>query len=150
MTGDRPMAEQGTHPLNADVRELAGTRVLVCGLEGCRLATEADAGDFLGAALSADAEWIALPLARLGPDFLRLGTRIAGGVVQKFVNYRIGFAVVGDLSAQLAASEALRDFVREANRGSTTWFVADLHELESRLAERAAGATPVSTQRRFP
>jgi hypothetical protein len=150
MAGEAPAEPgQGT-PSPGDVRELAGNRVLVCASEGGALAAEADAGEFLGQALSASVDWMAIPLTRLGPDFLRLGTRVAGGVIQKFVNYRIGFAVFGDLSAALAASEALRDFVREANRGSTTWFVADLREFESRLAERAAGATPVSTQRRFP
>lgn len=126
--------------MNGDVRELGGFRVLVCADEGAALAVEADAGAFLGDALSAGVDWMAIPVARLGPDFLRLGARIAGSVVQKFVNYRIGFAVVGDLSLQLAASEALRDFVREANRGSTTWFVADLGELERRLAARVAPA----------
>jgi hypothetical protein len=131
-------ANDDTQATNGDVRELGGCRVLVCADEGAALAVEADAGALLGDALSVGADWIAVPVTRLGPDFLRLGTRLAGAVVQKFVNYRIGFAVVGDLSAQLAASEALRDFVREANRGSTTWFVADPGELERRLAARIA------------
>lgn len=131
-------ANEDAPVMNADVRELGGFRVLVCADEGTALAVEADAGAFLGDALSAGVDWMAIPVARLGPDFLRLDTRIAGGVVQKFVNYRIGFAIVGDLSAPLAASEALRDFVREANRGSTTSFVADLGELERRLAARTA------------
>jgi len=134
------LPDEDTQLMNGDVRELGGCRVLVCAAEGEALAVEADAGAFLGDALSVGVDWMAIPVTRLGPDFLRLGTRIAGGVVQKFVNYRIGFAVVGDLSAQLAASEALRDFVREANRGATTWFVADLDELERRLAARTAPA----------
>jgi hypothetical protein len=141
MTPDaRAPTDADVRVANGDVRELGGFRVLVCAAEGEALAVEADAGAFLGDALSAGVDWMAIPAARLGPDVLRLGTRIAGGVVQKFVDYRIGFAVVGDLSAQLAASEALHDFVREANRGSTTWFVADLDELERRLAARAAAA----------
>jgi hypothetical protein len=141
MTPDaRAPTDADVRVANGDVRELGGFRVLVCAAEGEALAVEADAGAFLGDALSAGVDWMAIPAARLGPDVLRLGTRVAGGVVQKFVDYRIGFAVVGDLSAQLAASEALRDFVREANRGSTTWFVADLDELERRLAARAAAA----------
>lgn len=134
------LPDEDTQLMNGDVCELGGCRVLVCAAEGEALAVEADAGAFLGDALSVGVDWMAIPVTRLGPDFLRLGTRIAGGVVQKFVNYRIGFAVVGDLSAQLAASEALRDFVREANRGATTWFVADLDELERRLAARTAPA----------
>jgi hypothetical protein len=42
--------------------------------------------------------------------------------------------VVGDVSAHLAQSDALRDFVIESNRGEHVWFVRDLAELEARLA----------------
>lgn len=122
------------------VHEFGGTRVLACADAGQSLAAAADAGTFLGDAWAANADWIAVPLARLGPEFLVLRSGVAGAVVQTFVNYRVGFAVVGDLSPRLAASESLRDFVREANRGRTTWFVADLAELERRLAAPAAAA----------
>jgi hypothetical protein len=50
------------------------------------------------------------------------------------VNYGFQFAVVGDVSAHVAASEALRDFVVECNRGREIFFVADLKELGERLA----------------
>ena len=53
--------------------------------------------------------------------------------MQKFVNYRRRLAVVGDVSRQLAESSALRDFVREANRGSQLWFLADDGALDDRL-----------------
>ncbi len=34
---------------------------------------------------------------------------------------------------QISASEALRDFVHEANHGRHIWFVTDLKELEDRV-----------------
>ncbi|WP_368856331.1 DUF4180 domain-containing protein [Escherichia coli] len=46
--------------------------------------------------------------------------------------------MVGDISHWLADSKALRDFVYEANKGHSIWFVADIGELEQRLAQRAA------------
>jgi hypothetical protein len=42
--------------------------------------------------------------------------------------------VVGDISRHVAASNALRDFVYESNRGRHLWFVDSLDELERRLA----------------
>ena len=42
-------------------------------------------------------------------------------------------AVVGDITTEIAASTALRDFVRESNRGTQLWFVADEAELTRRL-----------------
>jgi len=56
-------------------------------------------------------------------------------LIQKFVNYRIGLAVVGDISAHIAASHALRDFVHESNQGAHLWFVDSLEALETRLGE---------------
>lgn len=113
------------------------TRVLVCAPQGALLAAESDANDFIGAAWSHEAEWVAIPTTRLGPDFLRLSTRLAGLVIQKFVNYRLNLAIVGDISKEIAGSDALRDFVHESNQGLSVWFVPDLAELERRLGVRA-------------
>jgi hypothetical protein len=50
------------------------------------------------------------------------------------VNYRLMFAIVGDVSTYVAASDALRDFVVECNRGREVFFVSDIAELEARLS----------------
>jgi hypothetical protein len=43
--------------------------------------------------------------------------------------------ILGDVAAQVAASKSLADFVRESNRGTTVWFVADMAALEAKLAQ---------------
>lgn len=70
---------------------------------------------------------------RLSDDFFVLRTGLAGAITQKFVNYHQRLAVVGDLSAKLAESNALRSWVEESNRGRHLWFVATLQELNDRL-----------------
>ncbi|SDT17658.1 protein of unknown function [Streptomyces sp. TLI_053] len=92
-----------------------------------------DGTDLLGEAFAQDAEWLVVPAARFGPEFFTLGTRLAGEVTQKFAQYRVGLAVVGDLSAYTGASGALRDFVRESNRGRQLWFLADEAEFDARI-----------------
>ena len=82
----------------------------------------------------AGAEWIAVRAERLDPSFFDLSSGVAGEFVQKFVNYQQRLAVVGDLSGRLEESSALRDFVRECNRGRQVWFVADAGELTRRLS----------------
>lgn len=119
----------------SEIRELSGIRVLVVDPDGPPVAGERDAVDLIGDALGRGAELVAVPVARLAPGFLDLKTRIAGEVLQKFVNYQRRIAIVGDVSAAVSASDALRDFVRESNRGRHVWFVADLAELEAKLAE---------------
>ena len=116
------------------VETIAGTRVLVLGSEGGPVRTDRDAVDLIGDALGLDVTWVAVPIERLGDDFFKLSTRIAGEVIQKFVTYRRRLAIVGDISRRTAASTALRDFVHESNRGRHVWFVADRAELEQRLA----------------
>lgn len=114
------------------VRERAGVQVLMCDPDGPPVATEQDALDLIGAVFLG-AQVVAVPAARLDERFFSLGTRFAGDVMQKFVNYRLRLAVVGDISRQLAASPALRALVRESNAGDHIWFVADLDELDDRL-----------------
>lgn len=113
--------------------DIANLRVLSFADEGTLLRSGADANDFIGAAWGREADLLAIPVGRLGPDFLNLSTRVAGEAFQKFVNYRLRCAIVGDISASLEQSRALRDFVREANDGKSIWFVADLEELRERL-----------------
>lgn len=116
------------------VVEMGDVRVLVFGEDGPLLATARDGSDFLGEAWGVEAEMMAIPVSRLGADFLRLRTRLAGEVIQGFVNYRMRLAIVGDVSAEVADSDALRDFIRESNRGNSVWFVETVDELKRRLA----------------
>jgi len=93
----------------------------------------AGAIDLIGDAWAAEATWVAIPAQRLGADFFTLRTGVAGEIVQKFVNYRLGLAVVGDISGYTAGSSSLRAFVAESNRGRQLWFTADAAEFEARL-----------------
>ena len=115
-----------------ELQERAGTQVLMCHPDGPQVATVEDALDLIGAAF-AGAEVVAVPAVRLDPGFFALGTRFAGEVMQKFANYRLRLAVVGDISEHLAASSALRALVRESNAAGHVWFLPDLEALDARL-----------------
>ena len=115
------------------ILELGGVPVLVCAGEGPPLAGEREAGDLIGEALGGRARVVAIPVERLPPAFLDLKTRLAGEVLQKFVNYGLRVAIVGDLGGGARTPGPLADFVRESNRGTAVWFVADPAELEARL-----------------
>jgi len=116
---------------------LAGQPALVADPAGPLLRTEDDARDVIQETFGTGIELAVVPVERLDPDFFVLRTGVAGVFVQKLVQYRLRLAVVGDITAQTAASDALRDWVREVNRGRDILFVADTAALESRLnAER--------------
>jgi GNAT superfamily N-acetyltransferase len=105
--------------------------------DGSRILSAADAAEVLSQALGERAAWVLLPQAVLDPKFFELRSGLAGEVVQKFANYGVSLAILGDLSAQASKSEALRAFIVESNRGTQLWFVADAREFETRLTRRA-------------
>ena len=70
-----------------------------------------------------DSQKIIVHKSQLGEDFFDLSSGLAGGILQKFSNYRVRLVVVGDLSEH--ASLRLKEFVLESNKGRQVNFVAD-------------------------
>lgn len=64
---------------------------------------------------------VLLPKQALSEDFFHLSTGLAGEVLQKFVNYQMKLAIVGDFSAY--PSQNLKDFIYESNQGNTVCFL---------------------------
>jgi len=89
--------------------------------------------DLVGDALGHQAEWIAIPVQRLSPGFFELRSGMAGQWLQMLVNYRLRFAVLGDVSRYRAQSESLDAWITECNRGHNGCFVADWDALLARL-----------------
>ncbi len=119
----------------ASMHEIGNERVWLASATEAPVESEAQATELIGDALAQGATVLALPVERLHADFFRLRSGLAGAIAQKAVNYRLKLAVVGDISAQVAASEALRDWVREsANQRSAVRFLASLDELATPAA----------------
>lgn len=93
-----------------------------------------DAGDLLD--IMADASYkgstgVIIHSATLGNDFFDLKTGLAGEILQKFSNYRMRLAIIGDFTN--IKSKALRDFIRESNTRRTVNFLGSLREAMERL-----------------
>ena len=110
-------------------------RTVVVDGPGSAIGSDRDASDLVSAALSDDAEAVAVTVERLDKAFFDLSTGIAGTLAQKCVQYRLFFAVIGDVSKYEEESDSFAGLVLEARRGrGQLAFVADLDELWSRLA----------------
>lgn len=120
--------------MNAEAKEIAGTSCLVFADDGPVFDLKDGGRALVEAAMNEGARLIVVPASRLNDAFFELRTGIAGEALQKLVNYGMKFALVGDVSAHVAASKSLHDFVVECNRGRDVFFVADMAELEQRLA----------------
>ncbi|MFH0518355.1 DUF4180 domain-containing protein [Streptomyces sp. M41] len=112
---------------------LHDVRVLRCAPDGPALDGESAALDLIGDAFGQEAELVVVPVERVGDDFFRLRSGVAGAVMQKFVTYRLRLAVVGDISRHIAESSSLRDFVHETNQGGHIWFLPTYDALDTRL-----------------
>lgn len=115
------------------VQQVYDQRLVVFAEAGPMLKSENDVCLFIAPAFEHEAGMIALPVSRLDAAFFQLRSGMAGAVLQKFINYRLRVALLGDITPWLAQSNALQDFVHEANRGEQVWFLPSLAELEQRL-----------------
>lgn len=77
-----------------------------------------------------DCSGIIINKESLNDDFFDLKTRFAGEILQKFSNYRMRLAIIGDFS--IYTSKSLKDFIRESNNGNLVFFKNDIEKaLES-------------------
>ncbi len=113
--------------------EINGSDVFRLGENGPKISSLDDFMDPLGNAAYQGATWIEIPVARLNPAFFDLRTKLAGEILQKLVNYNLKCAIIGDISAHLSKSNALRDFVYESNQGAHVHFYTEQQQFETVL-----------------
>jgi hypothetical protein len=82
--------------------------------------------DYLGA------RRIIINKENLLPEFFDLKTGLAGEILQKFVNYQIQLAIVGDFSKY--TSKSLKDFIFESNKTGRINFVSSVEEAKVKLS----------------
>ncbi len=74
---------------------------------------------------------LVLDKSAISEDFFRLSSGMAGEVLQKFINYHMKLAVLGDYSRY--TSKPLQDFIYESNRGRDIFFVENLEQAIEKL-----------------
>lgn len=66
---------------------------------------------------------IVIDKTMLDAKFYELRTGLAGEIAQKFVNYQVKLAIVGDFAEYTSPSKSLRDFIYECNQGTNLFFL---------------------------
>ncbi len=87
---------------------------------------EQDALDLLGDLYAQCYDGIIIHERNIAPSFFDLKTRLAGDVLQKFSNYCVRLAIVGDWSKY--PSHSLSAFIMESNRGKIVNFATSIEE----------------------
>lgn len=74
---------------------------------------------------------LVIPKECITEDFFVLSTRLAGEILQKYMNYGIKLAIIGDFSCY--TSKPLHDFIYESNNGHNFYFVSTEEEAVKKL-----------------
>jgi hypothetical protein len=90
------------------------------------LKTSEDGLDLLGNLYYQGLDKILIHEKNIIPEFFDLKTGLAGEVLQKFAQYRMPLAIIGDFSK--FTSKSIRDFIYESNNGRHINFVASADE----------------------
>lgn len=114
--------------------ELNGHRMLAVEAADAALETARDFSDLIGDAMGEGVRMVAIPAERISDDFYQLRTGLAGEVLQKFVNYQMKLAIIGDVSRWTEGSRAFHDLLVELERGTDVFFVIDMQALADRLS----------------
>lgn len=118
--------------MNIEAHTINGIRIAEIITDTVILHTAADGVDLLGNIYYNGFDRVILHQENITPDFFDLKSGLAGEVLQKFSNYRIRLAIVGDFSAY--GSKSLKDFMYESNKGGAINFLTSTSEALRKLA----------------
>lgn len=88
--------------------------------------TSGDGLELLGNLYYHDFDKIIVQEKNITPDFFDLKNGIAGEILQKFSNYRVRLAIVGDFTPY--TSKSIKDFIYESNKKGQINFVKTITE----------------------
>lgn len=112
--------------MNIETHEINGIRIGEVTSDTMLINNAADGLDLLGNLYYHDVAAIVLYEQHITPEFFDLKTGIAGEILQKFSNYRMRLAIVGDFSKY--TSKSIHDFIYESNKGRQINFVGSQSE----------------------
>ena len=85
-----------------------------------------DGFDLLGSLYYQGFDKVIIHEKNITPDFFDLKNKMAGEILQKFSNYRVRLAIVGDFSKY--PKKSLKEFIYESNKGKQVNFVSSVTE----------------------
>ena len=104
----------------------ADTKIAEVLSESIVIATVEDALNLMADLYYQNYDAIILHEVTITPDFFDLKTGIAGEILQKFSNYRMRLAIVGNFTTY--NSKSLNDFIFESNKNKQINFVGSIEK----------------------
>ena len=121
-------------PMTIETHQLNDSRIAEVISDDPVIKTAEDGLDLLGNLYYQDFDSIIIHEKNIIPDFFDLKTGIAGEILQKFSNYRMRLAIVGDFSHYTGKS--INDFMFESNKAGQINFVKSSADALTKLSTR--------------
>lgn len=119
--------------MNTQILEINGEKIAHIVSEDILINNEQDALNILVNIYYQDIDKIIIYEKNITPDFFDLKNKMAGEILQKFSNYRVKLAIVGDFSKY--TSKSVHDFLYESNNLGLINFVKTIEEAKERLTK---------------
>lgn len=114
--------------MNYRVIEINGKKYIECASAETPICTEQNVLDLIAACFENNTNLLLIEAQALADDFFKLRTGLAGGVLQKFINYNIKVAVV--MTDQQRVKGKFKEFITEANKGNSFRVFSNKEEAE--------------------
>jgi len=115
--------------------EIGGEPITEIISDSIELSSAQDAVDMMAKCFPSGSRKLIIHQKNICPEFFDLKTRVAGEILQKFINYYFKIAIVGDFSKY--TSKTLKDFIYESNKHGEINFVESVEEARQKLTKTA-------------
>lgn len=107
--------------MHVETHQIKGLKIAEVRCDGLILKSTEDGLDLLGDLYYQGFDKVMLHSRNITPAFFDLKNGMAGEILQKFSNYRIPLAIIGDFSSY--SSPSVKGFIRESNAMGHVHFV---------------------------
>ncbi|KAA8478240.1 uncharacterized protein DUF4180 [Arcticibacter tournemirensis] len=118
--------------MNVNSHIINNKKIAEVGEDGVFIKRAEDALDLLGDLYYQGFDGIIIREQNITPDFFDLKTGMAGEILQKFSNYRVRLAIIGDFSSYKAKS--ICDFIYESNKTGHINFLSSMEEALKKIS----------------
>ncbi|MFD2245407.1 DUF4180 domain-containing protein [Pontibacter ruber] len=112
--------------MEIEVHHINNTKIAEVISDATEINNIEDGVNLLGNLYFQDFDKLIIHERNITPDFFDLKNGVAGEILQKFSNYRVRLAIVGDFKKYTGKS--ITDFIYESNKGKQVNFVSSVTE----------------------
>ncbi len=130
----RSHCKEDSHKMKIKTHQIEDFKIAEIASDERIINSTADGLDLLGNLYYQGFDGIILHENNITPDFFDLKNGIAGEILQKFSNYRVRLAIIGDFKKYTGKS--LNDLIYESNKGKQINFVSSKSEAIDSLSSK--------------